>query len=392
VPSEFKKMLNLRPRIAELGWILFLLALLYNTTLYLPSPASWKHRNVHYPKPLQNTLQLIADNAKLVLEKPSKFSNKLTPAKPLPNLEKSLTQEEKPAQPLHTPPSISGAQIKCTDHIVFTIYMCGEKESTCDSVRSTIEANSKEIWSYISDTTHNITFLDFSNYEIRRNKYNVPILRSMYQSAQKICDSAATYTYVNADLLPEPSIPESLNIVSELLKEPYMIVGRRTNVDWLRGKRLIGEEFKFSEYDTGKQFWTNAQDYFVVSRNAIDWNTIPDFVIGRVGYDNWLVDHVFHDPKVALVDGSRTMRMLHQTDKGGNQAGRFIKRPHSDTFFNYPLAHNKFDHGTTDHAQWYTQRDKDGTMTLRDRRGKVLRSRARRSAGRRLARFLFNMD
>ena len=55
---------------------------------------------------------------------------------------------------------------------------------------------------------------------------------------------------------------------------------------------------------SGKLFANDAEDYFIYSRGGEDWSHIPDFVVGRRAYDNWLVDHAYHDPLVDLVDGT----------------------------------------------------------------------------------------
>ncbi len=39
----------------------------------------------------------------------------------------------------------------------------------------------------------------------------------------------------------------------------------------------------------GQPFVTDAQDFFIVGRDSYPWSEVPDFVVGRVGYDNWLV-------------------------------------------------------------------------------------------------------
>ena len=36
----------------------------------------------------------------------------------------------------------------------------------------------------------------------------------------------------------------------------------------------------------GKLFQTNAQDYFIMQMGSLDWETVPEFVIGRPAYDN----------------------------------------------------------------------------------------------------------
>jgi hypothetical protein len=54
-----------------------------------------------------------------------------------------------------------------------------------------------------------------------------------------------------------------------------------------------------------------ALDYFLVTRHSFQWSThVPPFVIGRVLYDNWLVDYAVHH--MDTIDATRTIRALHQ--------------------------------------------------------------------------------
>lgn len=51
---------------------------------------------------------------------------------------------------------------------------------------------------------------------------------------------------------------------------------------------------------------------------AFRWKKIPDFVIGRVAYDNWLVDYAYHDG-LDRVDITKTAHAVHQTGVDGNK-------------------------------------------------------------------------
>jgi len=108
-----------------------------------------------------------------------------------------------------------------------------------------------------------------------------------------------------------------------------------------------------------------AQDYFITSPDVWDWRTdIPDLVIGRVGYDNWLVDQAFHlHPRVALVDATKTVAALHQSVEGGSRES--WRNPHHRQI-NYEVAarfakdHNAgrhyFAHGSISLARYRTCR------------------------------------
>ena len=48
------------------------------------------------------------------------------------------------------------------------------------------------------------------------------------------------------------------------------------------------------------------EDYHIVTRNAFNWDSMPNFVIGRSGYDLYLVDTAYRDPQITMVDVTNT--------------------------------------------------------------------------------------
>lgn len=112
----------------------------------------------------------------------------------------------------------------------------------------------------------------------------------------------------------------------------------------------------------GKLFTTNAQDYFIITPGTFDWNNIPDFVIGRPGYDNWLVDYAFHNETISLIDATATLPAIHQTGADGNFAGH-RKRP--DLEWNWERGNERYDHGHTTFASWETvwRQSKDNNLS-----------------------------
>jgi hypothetical protein len=73
-----------------------------------------------------------------------------------------------------------------------------------------------------------------------------------------------------------------------------------------------------------KEFQDDAQDFFIILPGTFNWDVIPDFVIGRPGYDNWLVDYAFHN-SIDLVDVTRTVHAIHQSGVDGNKAGHTVR-------------------------------------------------------------------
>lgn len=105
----------------------------------------------------------------------------------------------------------------------------------------------------------------------------------------------------------------------------------------------------------GKIFRPDAEDFFIITPGSFDYETMPDFVIGRPAYDNQLVDHVYHKNEThSLIDVSKTVTAIHQTGADGNKAGHNTSRP--DIRWNLQYKNEwRFDHQTTIHANWETR-------------------------------------
>lgn len=246
----------------------------------------------------------------------------------------------------------------CNDHVVFTTFKCPK----CDGLRKTIEDNTAHVWSEMKG----VTFRPLKN--TKTNKHGVPILGSMYMEVMRQCPFAKTYTYVNGDIIGTSEFVHTINAVLHIGE--FLMVGRRTNVKWDKKHSVKHMNYSFdSHFEKGALFQTDAQDYFTVTKRAIDWESIPPFVIGRPAYDNWLVNHIYHNPSVALIDATKTVRMVHQTDEDGNGAhgGRMVKSK-ADKQYNRILGKGQWDHGRTTHAQWETSYDTAGKIVLLDRR------------------------
>ena len=175
---------------------------------------------------------------------------------------------------------------------------------------------------------------------------------------------ARSYTYVNADILMDiTGFVATVNTVQNV--DEFLMVGRRTNVAWTEEMTVGDESFDFDyHFVSGELFQVSAEDYFTVSSGAIDWQNFPDVVVGRIGYDNMLVDHVFHKKGVSLIDVTRTVRAIHQTDREGVYSGRTRSMDEEDRMWNmqFGLHH---DHGFTTHADMITVHCDGGSVCLR---------------------------
>ena len=146
-----------------------------------------------------------------------------------------------------------------------------------------------------------------------------------------------------------------------------MIVGKRTNVDY-HSQNLTNDDEVVQLSKMGQVFQNDAEDYFLYSRGSRDWDLIPDFVVGRRAYDNWLVHNAHHDEAMYVIDASDTVLGLHLTAADGNKAGhkKGADNDHNKQVLN-PVT-KKSVHG----GEWASGRTDNGHFFTKHHNGTVV--------------------
>ena len=131
-----------------------------------------------------------------------------------------------------------------------------------------------------------------------------------------------------------------------------LVTGRRTNV--LIGNRSViylPNHVTTLARQRGRLYTPWAEDYFFIAFNDFPWHRVADVVIGRVGYDNYLVGLAIQQ-SVTVVDATSTILAFHQTDSEGNMAGHRI----DDKEFNYHrIGEFNYETGHTTAIQYVTR-------------------------------------
>lgn len=166
----------------------------------------------------------------------------------------------------------------------------------------------------------------------------VPVLKNMYLDTIKVFNSTF-YAYANGDILfTDTLIITLLTVLTSSLNKsrPLMVIGRRTNVDNVtaleaRDQITITKAAEFR----GTLFSAWGEDYFITMKNY-PWKDIPDVIVGRRAYDNWLVLDARRRGHV--VDATETILAVHQTTYRGNYEGH----SHRDSDYNHNLLVRTF--------------------------------------------------
>ncbi|CAI9729690.1 Hypothetical predicted protein [Octopus vulgaris] len=159
-----------------------------------------------------------------------------------------------------------------------------------------------------------------------------PVLKTMFLKAMENFNTTF-YAFANGDILFEDGLIDTLFLLMEEMSidnmsHPLLLIGRRTNVKYLSRKDAsTHKSLRGVAREKGHLFLVNAEDYFITNRNY-PWKDIPNLVIGRPAYDNWLVAHARRS-NFTVIDASDTILAVHQTTNAGNWEG------HKRKFSNY---------------------------------------------------------
>ena len=106
--------------------------------------------------------------------------------------------------------------------------------------------------------------------------------------------------------------------LSSLFQQQVFLVGRRTNIfapfPVITSSRQANDHSIHQASRQGVLFQTDAEDYFIFTKHCFDWKEIKPVVIGRPGYDNYLVNYVYyHGDTISFLDVTNSLIVLHQT-------------------------------------------------------------------------------
>ena len=150
-----------------------------------------------------------------------------------------------------------------------------------------------------------------------------PVLKDMFLTAMKLFDTP-WYGFVNADILFTGGLLDTVLAITQVrnTSDRILLTGRRTNVEQI--SRLNASDYlnlTLSAKMYGSLYREDAEDFFIATK-SFPWREILPLVIGRPGYDNWLVREARCALKTEVVDVTNTVLAVHQTTvAGGNNEG-----------------------------------------------------------------------
>jgi hypothetical protein len=146
--------------------------------------------------------------------------------------------------------------------------------------------------------------------QVGRNRLGTPLVSSIFGLVQAN-STTPLLAYVNADILLLTSFVTMARWMMER-KGKFLLVGQRWDLD-------VGEPLEFSpgwagrlEDQLQKEGSLHApagSDYFIFPRGCFE--KIPDFSIGRAGWDNWMIFEARRQGW-QTVDATKSITIIHQ--------------------------------------------------------------------------------
>lgn len=145
---------------------------------------------------------------------------------------------------------------------------------------------------------------------LARNEFGTPFLHSTFTQVRSIA-RGELLCYMNADLI---FLDDFSRAVERLDTNPFLLVGQRWDFDQTQ---VIDFEDPTWREQLLRRVEQCAQphslwglDYFVFPRDGV-LDRLPPFVVGRPGWDNWMIYHA-RQRGIPVIDASPVIRAIHQ--------------------------------------------------------------------------------
>ena len=191
--------------------------------------------------------------------------------------------------------------------------------------------------------------------DVECNEWGTPLISSAFDIAQRVAGHAIM-CYVNADII---LLSDFLPAIGQVRKESFLLVGQRWDVNLTGPVEFDDPAWEATLRDHLERGATlhrpDGIDYFVFPRGM--YRDIPDFAVGRIGWDNWMVYHA-RSRRVPVVDATEIVTVVHQNhDYSHLSGGKTELRKGRESEQNRHLLGGQ-DHALSVHdATWVLGRD-----------------------------------
>jgi len=171
---------------------------------------------------------------------------------------------------------------------------------------------------------------------VKQNQQGTPLVSSIFQMARKTAH-ADLLLFVNTDMI---FFPETLQLALKVAQQAkdFVLLGRRYDLDLAQPLDFVPgwpERLRDEVKTRGRLHPLGGSDYFLFPRHLfID---IPDFAIGRAGWDNWMIYQAVTQGW-QTIDATPSLMVVHQNHSYAHLADEKDHQRHPETFHNAELA------------------------------------------------------
>ena len=176
---------------------------------------------------------------------------------------------------------------------------------------------------------------------VKRNANGTPLISSMFQLARENSHSDLL-CIINADMILMPDFLEAARESRDLLlgkrQQKFVLLSQRWDLD-------INQPIEFTEgwenrlrstvHRQGQLHRPAGSDFFLFPLSS--YIDIPDFTIGRAGWDNWMIYKARRE-KWTVIDCTPSVMIVHQNHDYSHLPGGKPHYEHPDTNENIRLA------------------------------------------------------
>jgi hypothetical protein len=154
---------------------------------------------------------------------------------------------------------------------------------------------------------------------VATNELGTPLISDLFAQAQQLAKHN-TLCYVNCDIILMSDFGQAIDKLASISAN-FLMVGQRWDTN-------ISTSLDFADtwepqlvklaMAVGTQHGPTGMDYFVFRKGQ--WAALPEFAVGRIGYDNWLI----YDARrrgCPVIDASAAVMAIHQNHDYGHLKG-----------------------------------------------------------------------
>jgi len=192
----------------------------------------------------------------------------------------------------------------------------------------------------------------YHEWDIRCNENGLPFVDAMYSRAQQLAPTDIL-VHANADVV---FVSDILDVVerADLALSEFLMCGQRWDVDLDEPLDFEGdweETVLRATVDTGELHSVSGKDWFAFKRPLR--LEIPPLLIGRAGWDNWLLDTAVK-VGIPVIDATPVVNTIHPRHDYSHLPGG-VQEAHingAEAMYNKTLANVPTNKGRISEATW----------------------------------------